>query len=200
LLKRLIDLLTGTIISVVTAPLVVLLAIASALSYRAWPLFIQQRLGRGGHLFTFVKIRSLPTSTSPTADKYAASAIENSRFGRFIRASHLDELPQIWLVVSGRMSLIGPRPEFPELSITFDQNFVKERLKVRPGISGLWQVSSASTGLIGEAPEFDRLYLSIASLRVDAWVVGRTIGGLIGRPTLTLAQFPKWITRLNGSQ
>jgi N-acetylglucosaminyldiphosphoundecaprenol N-acetyl-beta-D-mannosaminyltransferase len=144
-----------------------------------------------------MKIRSLPTTTSPTANKYAVSSLINTRFGQFIRRTHLDELPQFWLVVWGEMSLIGPRPEFPELSSTFDKEFVAERLAVRPGISGLWQVSSASSGLIGEAPEFDRLYLAKASLRIDAWVMVRTIGGMSGAPALALEQFPRWIVGLN---
>jgi N-acetylglucosaminyldiphosphoundecaprenol N-acetyl-beta-D-mannosaminyltransferase len=94
------------------------------------------------------------------------------------------------------MSLIGPRPEFLELAATFDDDFVKERLAVRPGISGFWQISDASTGLIGEAPEFDRLYLAKASIRVDAWVLRRTLGGLFGGRTLSIDQFPQWITGL----
>jgi len=195
-LKRSFDVVIGAILSIITFPFVVLLAIGSAVSYRAWPLFVQQRLGRDGIPFKFMKIRSLPTATLPTANKYVVAALTNTRFGQFIRGSHLDELPQFWLVVTGQMSLVGPRPEFPELAATFDENFVAERLTVRPGISGLWQISDASTGLIGEAPEFDRLYLVSASPRVDAWVIGRTIGEMIGRQTLTLEQFPRWVTGL----
>ena len=68
--KRLFDLTAGVALSIITAPVILILALGSAVSYRAWPLFVQDRMGRGGHTFRFIKVRSLPTSTVPTADKY----------------------------------------------------------------------------------------------------------------------------------
>jgi lipopolysaccharide/colanic/teichoic acid biosynthesis glycosyltransferase len=157
---------------------------------------VQKRLGRDGRPFSCVKLRSLPTNVTVAANKYTiATAV--TRWGRFLRLSHLDELPQCWLVVTGRMSLVGPRPELPELAATFDPAFVAERLAVRPGITGPWQVSTASAGLIGEAPELDRLYLTHAGPRLDAWVSLRTIGGFVGLRPLPLERFPRWVT--NGS-
>lgn len=191
--KRIFDLTAGVALSIVTAPIILLLAVGSAVSFRAWPLFVQDRIGRGGCLFKFVKVRSLPTSTPPGADKYAIAHSTNTRWGRIIRGTHLDELPQCWLVVTGRMSLVGPRPEMPELAATFDAAFVTERLTVRPGVTGPWQVSTASKGLIGEAPEFDRLYLTHAGPRFDAWIIFRTIGTFVGLRPLPLERFPKWI-------
>ena len=140
----------------------------------------------------FVKLRSLPTYTPVNADKYTVAFITTTRWGRFLRRTHLDELPQFWLVVTGRMSLIGPRPEMPDLAATFDAAFMWERLAVRPGITGPWQVSTASAGLIGEAPELDRLYLAHAGPRLETWVSLRTIGGLAGLQPLPLECFPKW--------
>jgi lipopolysaccharide/colanic/teichoic acid biosynthesis glycosyltransferase len=196
-LKRAFDLTAGVVLSLVTAPIIALLAIGSALSFRAWPLFVQKRLGRGGRPFCFVKLRTLPTDTPPDADKYSIAATATTRWGRFLRAWHLDELPQCWLVVTGRMSLVGPRPEMPALAARFDAAFMEGRLAVRPGITGPWQVSTASSGLIGEAPEFDRLYLDHAGLRLDAWILLRTAGVLVGRPPLPLERFPTWAC--NGS-
>jgi len=197
LVKRAFDLTAGVALSIVTAPIIALLAVGSAVSFRAWPLFVQKRLGRGGRLFCFVKLRTLPTDTSVDADKYAIAATTTTRWGRFLRASHLDELPQCWLVVTGRMSLVGPRPEMPTLAATFDSVFMGERLAVRPGITGPWQVSTACSGLIGEAPEFDRLYLAHAGPRLDAWVLLRTTGVLVGLRPLPLKRFPWWVC--NGS-
>jgi|ERR1035437_6072390 lipopolysaccharide/colanic/teichoic acid biosynthesis glycosyltransferase len=191
--KRIFDLGTGVVLSIVTAPIILLLAVGSAVSFRAWPLFVQDRLGRGGRSFNFVKLRSLPTNVPPGADKYAIANVTNTRWGRIIRGSHLDELPQFWLVVTGRMSLVGPRPEMPTLAATFDAAFVAERLTVRPGITGPWQVSIASKGLIGEAPGFDRLYLAHAGPRLDAWIMFRTIGTFVGLRPLPLERFPNWI-------
>lgn len=177
----------------VTAPVIVLLAAGSAVSFRAWPLFVHTRLGRKGRLFSFVKLRSLPTSTPVDVDKYSIAATTTTKWGKFLRSTHLDELPQCWLVVSGHMSLVGPRPEMPALAITFDAAFMKERQAVRPGITGPWQVSTAATGLIGEAPEFDRLYLSHAGPRFDIWIIFRTLGGLVGMPQLPFESFPRWV-------
>jgi lipopolysaccharide/colanic/teichoic acid biosynthesis glycosyltransferase len=142
-------------------------------------------------------LRTLPTDTPVDADKYTIAATTTTPWGRSLRASHLDELPQCWLVVTGRMSLVGPRPEMPALAATFHASFMEERLAVRPGITGPWQVSTACSGLIGEAPEFDRLYLAHAGPRFDAWILLRTAGVLVGRPPLSLERFPGWAC--NGS-
>ena len=96
--KRTFDLTAGVVLIIVTAPIILLLAVGSAVSFRAWPLFVQDRLGWGGCTFTFIKVRSLPTSTSPGADKYAIAHATNNRWGRILRGSHFDELPQCWLV------------------------------------------------------------------------------------------------------
>jgi lipopolysaccharide/colanic/teichoic acid biosynthesis glycosyltransferase len=195
--KRAFDLTAGVALSIVTAPVIVLLAVGSVVSFRTWPLFVQKRLGRGGRPFCFVKLRTLPTDTPPDEDKYTIAAVTTTRWGRFLRAWHLDELPQCWLVVTGRMSLVGPRPEMPALAARFDAAFMEERLAVRPGITGPWQVSTACSGLIGEAPEFDRLYLAHAGSRFDAWILLRTAGMLVGLQPLPLERFPRWAC--NGS-
>lgn len=197
--KRWLDLVVGGVLSVVTAPVIAVLAVGSAVSLRAWPLFVQERLGRDGRPFRFVKLRSLPADTRPDDDKYTLAGVTTTRWGRFIRSTHLDELPQFWLVVTGRMSLVGPRPEMPALAATFDPIFVEERLLVRPGITGPWQVSTAVEGLIGEAPEYDRFYLAHASLRLDAWLSLRTIGGLVGLRALPLERFPAWASTAEAS-
>ncbi len=190
--KRALDVVVGVALSIVTAPVIAVLAIGSAVSLRTWPLFVQERLGRDGRVFRFVKVRSLPADTRPDEDKYTLAGVSTTRWGRFIRSTHLDELPQFWLVVTGRMSIVGPRPEMPALARTFDPAFVADRLAVRPGITGPWQVSTAVVGLIGEAPEYDRFYLAHASLKLDAWLSLRTIGAVLGLRPLPLEGFPSW--------
>ena len=92
-----------------------------------------------------------------------------------LRGHHLDELPQLWLVIAGKMTLVGPRPEMPTLSASFDREFVADRVSVKPGCTGLWQVSQGSRGLIGESPEWDRHYVEHATLRLDLWIMFRTV-------------------------
>jgi lipopolysaccharide/colanic/teichoic acid biosynthesis glycosyltransferase len=191
--KRLLDLLLGLPLALASLPVVMVLAVGSAVVYGAWPLFIQERLGAGGRTFTFVKIRSLPTTTSAEADKYELRSVDNHGWGRFLRRYHLDELPQLWHVVWGKMSLVGPRPEMPFLSDTFDRNFVGERLSVKPGCTGLWQISTSSGGLINEAPEFDLHYVRNWTLRLDLWVLARTAFETFGGSSLKdIGQIPLW--------
>lgn len=193
--KRLFDLAFATPLAIVTLPLVLFLAIGSAISFRAWPFFTQIRLGHHGKEFRFLKIRSLPVDAPTAADKYALSAVRNTKFGSFLRKLHLDELPQLWLVIWGTMTLVGPRPEMPGLAATFDPDFVAERVTVKPGCTGLWQVSIASAGLIGENPEYDRLYLTNPSLRLDLWIVARTMLATLGAaPLASIEAVPYWAT------
>lgn len=172
--KRPFDLAVALVLTVLTVPLIVVLAVVSAISFRAWPFFIQERVGRNGELFRFVKVRSLPSSSPKYADKYVIQDVHNTRWGVFIRRCHLDEIPQVWLVVIGKMSLVGPRPEMAQLAATFDPEFVTIRNQVRPGMTGLWQVSVAQDGLIGDAPQFDELYVRENSFRLDLWILWRT--------------------------
>ena len=182
--KRIFDLAIALPAVVLTLPLIVVLAVGSAISFRAWPFFTQTRLGHHGKEFRFVKIRSLPASAPAPADKYELQAVQNTRFGRFLRTWHLDELPQLWLVVWGTMSLVGPRPEMPSLAATFDPDFVAERMTVKPGCTGLWQISDASGGLIGENPSYDRLYVAESSRSAS------TCGSWCGRRSRCSVQQP----------
>jgi lipopolysaccharide/colanic/teichoic acid biosynthesis glycosyltransferase len=197
--KQAFDFVAGLSFSILTLPLVVVLALGSAVSFRAWPFFTQTRLGRHGRHFRLVKLRTLPTKTPSDANKYELAEIETKFFGRFLRNMHLDELPQFWLLVTGRMSLVGPRPEMPTLAATFDPDFVAERVAVRPGITGTWQVSPAAARLIGEAPEYDRFYIEHACPRLDAWISVRTMAGFVGLPPLSIEQFRSWAHRYSAT-
>lgn len=189
--KRLLDLVAGVVLSILTLPIIAVLCVGSALAFRSWPIFRQQRVGLDGREFTFFKIRSLPPRVPEDIDKYRLQEHPSSRWGRFIRASHLDEFPQAWLLLTGRMSLVGPRPEMPSLSDTYDPRFVAARVQVRPGITGPWQISPHSAGLIGESPTYDLWYLGHASVTLDLWIVWRTFLGLFGGRRFVLSQYPR---------
>lgn len=173
--KRLFDIAIAAPVALLTLPIPFALATWSAIRFRTYPLFTQPRLGHGGTIFKFWKIRSLPAIAPDTADKYQLEALDLPRFARVMRFRHLDELPQLFLVLSGKMSLVGPRPEMPTLANSFDPAFVAERLTVRPGCTGLWQVSTSARKLIGETPEFDLHYVRHWTLRLDAWLLYRTV-------------------------
>lgn len=195
--KRWIDIVVGTVLAVALTPLMFLLAIGSALSLKTWPFFAQTRVGLGGREFRIVKIRTMPRTAPAYADKYAiAASVHIPRFCQFMRNHHIDELPQLWLVPVGRMSLVGPRPEMRMLHDTFDPEFAALRTSVRPGCSGLWQIGHGAVGLIVESPEYDRLYIANAGVRLDAWVLWQTALMLTGighsRP---IGAVPEWTRR-----
>lgn len=182
--KRTFDLIVGGSLAILTIPFQALMLAGSAISFRAWPIFSQDRVGLNGELFTFRKIRSLPANAPSEADKYTIMDVRNSRFGTFVRASHFDELLQLWSVASGKMSLVGPRPEMVGLSESYDPAFVAERTSVRPGVTGLWQVSRGVHGLIGETPEYDQFYVRRPSWKLDVWVMIKTVTKMIGHRTV----------------
>lgn len=192
-LKRALDLVVSIPLAVLTLPLVLLLMTGSAVSFRASPLFFQRRLGRQGGDFWFVKIRSLPRNAPVAADKYEIELLQNTRWGSFLRHTHLDELPQLWLVVTGKMSLVGPRPEMPALRHRYESHIQLERLSVPPGLTGLWQISTSSDRLIAESPEFDQHYVRRWTLRLDLWILARTVIHVIGCKSINdLGQIPNW--------
>ena len=199
--KRVFDVTVGSVLAVVAVPLIVVLALAVCLSLRTCrPVFLQQRVGRWGRLFTVPKLRTLPLAAPSSADKYAIASVGTTRFCRFLRSTHLDELPQLFLVPTGRMSLVGPRPEMPWLLDTFDPDFVARRTSVRPGCSGLWQVSADCDKLIGEVPEYDLYYISHADVRLDIWILWQTVRTTLGRrPTAPGPAIPGWASCGAGS-
>jgi lipopolysaccharide/colanic/teichoic acid biosynthesis glycosyltransferase len=193
LFQRVVDVLVGTVLALVALPIVVPLALGTWVTLRANPFFVQERIGRDGHTFRLVKLRTLPPEAPAYADKYAIQAVKIPAFCRLLRRFHLDELPQLFLVPVGRMSLVGPRPEMAFLHEKMPHLLATERVQVLPGCTGLWQVSEACSGLILESPQYDLFYLHHRSLLLDLWVMWRTALKFLnlGRP-ITLGQVPLW--------
>lgn len=189
--KRGVDLVAGSLLALLALPVMAALALALAWSLRCWPFFVQERVGRHGHTFRLWKLRTLPRATPTDAHKYAIRAVATTPLARFLRRTHLDELPQLLLVPLGRMALVGPRPEMTRLHRDGHPGFARARTSVRPGCTGLWQTSVEQHRLIWEAPQYDLFYLRHASLRLDAWILARTVLMVLGlRPPVTLADVP----------
>lgn len=193
LYRRTFDLVVSLVLAVLTLPVLLLVVAGSAIALRTWPFFTQQRVGRDGELFTFVKVRTLPATVPAYLDKHALAEHSTPRFCELLRRLHLDELPQVYLVLVGRMSLVGPRPEMATLHEQMSPAFAAQRTAVRPGCTGLWQVSVACTELIGDTPEYDRFYLAHRSLRLDLWVLARTALQMVGlSDVVTFDDVPAW--------
>lgn len=178
--KRAIDVVAGTALAVASLPVVLLLALGSAFSLRAWPFFVHERVGWRGRRYRIVKLRTLPKSTPRYTEKVHLGTDRLPRFVRAMRAYHLDELPQLFLVPFGRMSLVGPRPEMPRLHRELPASFARRRTSVRPGCTGIWQISVASSGMIRDDPAIDEYYLDHWSVGLDLWILVKTALLMLG--------------------
>jgi lipopolysaccharide/colanic/teichoic acid biosynthesis glycosyltransferase len=191
--KRAVDVVLGSLLAIVAIPLIALLAVVVAVVLRCWPFFTQERVGRHGRPFKFVKIRTLPVSTPRYAVKSNITHLSIGRFSRFLRRRHLDELPQLFLVPLGKMSLVGPRPKMPDEHEPFDPQFTALRSAVRPGCTCLWQIGQHTDGLPGDAPEYDIFYLDNVGMRLDVWIMWRTLGKMFGpAEPVALEDVPQW--------
>lgn len=160
-------------LSVVALPLLVTLGVAVRLTSAGPALYGQRRLGRGGRAFTVWKLRTMrhdcERQTGPVWSTPGDARV--TRLGRFLRDTHLDELPQLWSVLTGTMSLIGPRPERPEIACLLREALpgYDDRLAVRPGITGLAQMRLAADA------DLDHARLKLA---YDLYYVRHTSPGL----------------------
>jgi lipopolysaccharide/colanic/teichoic acid biosynthesis glycosyltransferase len=185
----------GTVLALAVLPFVLVLAAAVAIALRTSPLFVQRRYGRNGRVFPVIKLRTLPHSTPHFASKHE---LDWDRMGlpwvcRFLRRTHLDELPQLFLVPIGVMSLVGPRPRML-IGEPVDESFHELRTAVRPGCTGLWQISVAKHETATANPRFDMFYLRHAGFRLDAWIIIRTVGVVLGLcGTAEVDDVPAWV-------
>ena len=182
LVKRLFDLTVASIAFVVTLPLLLVAMLAIAVTSGGPVFLLQERVGKGGRTFRMAKLR-----TMDDPDRHATSADDDdrvTRVGRILRRHRIDELPQLVQVIAGTMSLVGPRPELPEITaqITAALPAFALRLHGLPGIAGLAQVSAE----YDQSPEtklaFDLQYLCSWSLWQDVRILGRALStALSGR-------------------
>jgi exopolysaccharide biosynthesis polyprenyl glycosylphosphotransferase len=178
--KRAFDLVGASAALVLAAPL--MLWVASRLRRVGEPaLFAQERVGLGGRSFRMWKFRTLRTDTDPYA--VAPSHPSDPRiteFGRWLRATSIDELPQLWNVLRGEMSLVGPRPEMPFIVARYD-DWQRRRLAVKPGITGLWQILGRKDLPMHDNLQYDFYYIRNRSLALDLSILLRTVGVVLSR-------------------
>ncbi|WP_428963031.1 sugar transferase [Micromonospora fluostatini] len=174
-LKRCFDLGVVLVSAAVVLPL--MLAITVAVAVTGPPFYRQQRVGAGGRLFHVVKFRTMrpgaERDTGPVLARPGDTRV--TRIGRFLRRSRLDELPQLWNVLRGDMSLVGPRPERPEFIAEFRRMpHYDLRHLVRPGLTGIAQLTGGYAATVEDKLRCDLLYLNCRSLRVDLTLLALT--------------------------
>lgn len=187
LAKELLDALAALLLTVCLAPLMGLIGLLVRLTSGGPVLFRQERNGLYGKPFVMYKFRSMRVGSEALHASLAAAEPvdilfkpENdprvTRFGRFLRRSSLDELPQFWNVLKGDMSLVGPRPMTPYETETLPRLGDRRRLCMKPGITGLWQISGRSTiRTMRERVDLDLAYVDDWSLRQDLRILLKTI-------------------------
>jgi sugar transferase (PEP-CTERM system associated) len=171
--KRLLDLTAASLGLLLAAPLMLLVALAVRLDSPGPILFRQERVGRGGRPFTLWKFRSMRTDAEKHGAVWAVAGDPRvTRVGRFIRKTRLDELPQLWNVLVGDMSLVGPRPEREMFvrQLTETCPWYEQRLVVRPGLTGWAQIKAPYASSFEESIEkltFDLYYIKNLSIFLD---------------------------------
>ncbi len=179
--KRAVDLLAASCLSVLGAPLCLLVGVAIRLDDGGPVLFRQTRVGRAGAPFTLYKLRSMrPDAEAEAGPQWAAiNDARVTRVGKWIRKLRIDEIPQAWNVLRGDMSFVGPRPErleFVQILSALIPGYERRHL-LRPGITGWAQVNQPHSGTVEEARlkhAYDLHYLEHTSLRLDARILLRT--------------------------
>jgi exopolysaccharide biosynthesis polyprenyl glycosylphosphotransferase len=192
LMKRLLDLMLGSAALLLASPIMLLLAVAIKLDSPGPALFRSERVGENGRLFQMLKFRSMVVDADEhleqvvqkTADGRVIHKRKNdprvTRIGKFIRATSLDELPQLVNVLKGDMSLVGPRPELPWLAAQYEP-WQCRRFAVPQGMTGWWQVNGRSDKLMHEHTEEDLFYIQNYSLLLDLRILYRTVGAVLKR-------------------
>jgi exopolysaccharide biosynthesis polyprenyl glycosylphosphotransferase len=144
-------------------------------------LFTQVRVGRHGRSFRMIKFRTMHLDVAPEAISPTGPGDPRvTRTGRWLRATSIDELPQLLNVLRGEMSLVGPRPEMPFIVAGYD-DWERRRLSVKPGITGLWQILGRKDLPMHRNLQYDFYYIRNRSIALDASILLRTAGAVLSR-------------------
>jgi lipopolysaccharide/colanic/teichoic acid biosynthesis glycosyltransferase len=184
--KRLLDLAVALPLALLTAPLLALgAALAAAQNGGPW-LFRQLRPGLGGRLFTLYKLQTMTAARDPATGELLPDAARLPPLGRWLRTTSLDELPQLWNIVRGDMSLVGPRPLLPQYLPLYSPRQARRHL-VRPGLTGWAQVNGRNAISWEEKFAYDEWYVDHESLGLDLRILWRTAGRVLGRRGIAAA-------------
>ena len=183
--KRALDLVVCTLLLVIAIPVIAVCALAIRLDTPGPVMIAQLRTGRDGRRFRMLKLRTMLANAEELKPQFAHLSVvpppdfkipndpRITRVGRFLRATSLDELPQLFNVLRGDMSLVGPRPTSFEPSRY--ELWHTQRLDVRPGITGLWQVEGRNVMTFDERLRLDVQYIRRRSLAFDVMLLARTV-------------------------
>jgi lipopolysaccharide/colanic/teichoic acid biosynthesis glycosyltransferase len=180
-MKRLLDIVLSLLAVVILLPVSVVIAIAIKLNSRGPVVFRQERAGKNGKPFTFYKLRTMKTEVDPFGPSPKTGDDPRlTKVGKFLREYSLDELPQLFNVLKGDMSIVGPRPLYVS-QISEWSDYHKQRLLVKPGLTGPSQIKGRAS-LTQEAKlDIEAEYIKKQSLRLDIKIIFLTLGVVFGK-------------------
>ena len=179
LAKRAMDVVVSLLLIIALAPLMLVIAWLVRRQSGGSAIFVQERVGEGGRTFNMYKFRTMYADVDPYAPAPTSSEDERiTPIGRWLRRYSLDELPQLFNVLKGEMSLVGPRPEMPFIVEKY-KPWQRRRLEAKPGITGLWQIMGRKDLPLAENIEYDFYYLRHQSLLLDIEILIRTIPAVL---------------------
>lgn len=190
-IKRLIDVVCSFLGVLVLSPLFIIIAIIIKTTSKGPVFFSQKRVGKNGKEFNMYKFRSMVVNAEELKEKLAAQNEMSgpmfkmkddprvTKVGKFIRKTSIDELPQLWNVLKGDMSLVGPRPSLPKEVAQFEE-WMYRRLEVKPGLTCYWQVSGRNNIDFEDWMKLDIKYVDERSTWIDIKLIFKTVGVLFG--------------------
>ena len=182
-IKRVLDFIIALIGLIVASPILLVVALLVRLKLGSPILFRQQRVGLDGEIFEMVKFRTMKDATDPQGNPLPDEERLTS-FGNFLRKSSLDELPELWNVLKGDMSLVGPRPLLVEYLPLYSEEQMK-RHHVRPGITGYAQVNGRNNISWSKKFELDVYYVKHYSLGLDLKILWQTVAKVLGQADIS---------------
>jgi len=190
IIKPAVDLVGGLALFVLFLPLMLLTALAIMISLGRPVMYKQERIGRNGRLFQLYKFRTMIPDRRRGLNHYRGPERRRTHKSpndprvtgvcKVVRALRFDELPQLWNVIRGEMSLVGPRPELPDIVATYE-HWQHKRHAVKPGLTGLWQVSALNGAPMHQCTDVDLRYIGEISLLADVSILLRTPSAMISR-------------------
>ncbi len=173
--KRYLDLALAVVVVLLLWPLMLAIALAIKIDSPGPVIFTHDRVGKDGRIFTVYKFRTMHRETDPLAPSPTSHEDPRiTRVGRFLRKTSLDEIPQIFNILKGDMSFVGPRPEMPFIVENYT-DFHRERLKMLPGLTGMWQLSGDRGRAIHENMDYDLYYIRHVSFFLDVAILIETL-------------------------
>lgn len=178
--KPMIDFFVSLLLLILVAPILLIIALLIKLDSRGPVIFKQARIGKDGREFFIYKFRTMYVHV-PNQGRSPVSEDDPriTRVGRFLRKTSLDELPQLFNILKGDMSLVGPRPEQKMIVDQYYTDYEMQRFLVKPGITGLWQISMDRTKPIHENLQYDFYYIQNVSFKLDMRIILMTFRVLV---------------------